>query len=186
MSGAEYTAAADGGACGGFVKDSAGCGFARWTSRPRKQGLPEFARASGKSSGNLRKRPDVLRKELQGNTSFLNTLKTAAAVKAASGAVLTGCGWPAGRGDAVKKRAGYGRRDQGRYADAKPVRTDTGCTAAKVPARPPGRPAAGRMPPGAFPEDRTANAGSANRAGAARIFVRKPPDGTAGRPALRA
>ena len=119
MTDAQYTAAVDGGSYTNFVKDSAGYGLAQWTYWSRKQALLEFAKAAGKSIGDLQMQLDFLWKEIQGYTSVLNTLKTATTVKAASDAVLTGYEKPADQGDAVKtKRTGYGQTYFDKYAKA--------------------------------------------------------------------
>ena len=48
-----YTAAVDNGSYSNFVRDSAGYGLAQWTYWSRKQNMLEFARAAGKSVGDL-------------------------------------------------------------------------------------------------------------------------------------
>lgn len=48
-----YTAAVDSGKYQNFVHDSAGYGLAQWTYWSRKQNLLAFARAAGKSIGDL-------------------------------------------------------------------------------------------------------------------------------------
>ena len=55
-----YTAAVDSGSYGNFVKDSAGYGLCQWTFWSRKQNLLEFARAAGKSIGDLEMQLDFL------------------------------------------------------------------------------------------------------------------------------
>ena len=53
MTDASYTAAVDGGTYTGFVRDCAGYGLAQWTYWSRKQGLFNFAKAAGRSIGDL-------------------------------------------------------------------------------------------------------------------------------------
>ena len=85
-----YTAAVDNGSYTNFVKDSAGYGLAQWTYWSRKQALLEFAKAQGKSIGDLTLQLDFLWKELTENYSgLLKTLQIATSVEAASTAVLT-------------------------------------------------------------------------------------------------
>lgn len=48
-----YTAAVDSGSYQNFVRDSAGYGLAQWTFWSRKQNMLDFARAAGKSIGDL-------------------------------------------------------------------------------------------------------------------------------------
>ena len=105
-----YTAAVDNGAYTNFVNDSAGYGLVQWTYSTRKQALLDFAKAAGKSIGDLGMQLDFLWTELQGYSAVLNTLKAATSVTQASDAVLTGFEKPADQSDAVHaKRAGYGQ-----------------------------------------------------------------------------
>lgn len=113
-----YTAAVDSGAYGNFVKDSAGYGLAQWTYWSRKQNMLAFARAAGKSIGDLEMQLDFLFKELsEGYKGVLNTLKTTGSVRAASDSVLLNFERPADQSEAVKtKRAGYGQSYYNKYA----------------------------------------------------------------------
>ncbi|MBQ7418339.1 MAG: SPOR domain-containing protein [Acidaminococcaceae bacterium] len=113
----QYTAAVDKGTYGNFVKDSAGYGLAQWTYWSRKQALLEFAKAAGKSIGDLAMQLDFLWKELQTYTGTMKLLKAAESVKAASNAILTGYEKPADQGTSVQnKRAGYGVTYYDKYA----------------------------------------------------------------------
>ena len=112
-----YTAAVDGGTYANFAQDKAGYGLAQWTFHTRKQELLDFAKADGKSIGDLAMQLDFLWKELQGYTAVMNVLKSAVSVKQASDAVLTGYEKPADQSDAVKvKRAGYGQGYYDKFA----------------------------------------------------------------------
>lgn len=115
-----YTAAVDNGTYGNFVKDSAGYGLAQWTYWSRKQNMLEFARAAGRSIGDLEMQLDFLFKELsEGYKSVLAVLKTSTSVKAASDSVLLNYERPADQSNAVKtKRAGYGQTYYNKYAGA--------------------------------------------------------------------
>lgn len=115
-----YTAAVDSGSYNNFVRDSAGYGLAQWTYWSRKQNMLEFARAAGKSIGDLEMQLDFLFKELsEGYKSVLAVLKAATTVKAASDSVLLNFERPADQSDAVKaKRAGYGQTYYDKYAGA--------------------------------------------------------------------
>lgn len=115
-----YTAAVDSGSYNNFVRDSAGYGLAQWTYLSRKQNMLEFARAAGKSIGDLEMQLDFLFKELsEGYKSVLAVLKAATTVKAASDSVLLNFERPADQSDAVKaKRAGYGQTYYDKYAGA--------------------------------------------------------------------
>ena len=152
---AEYTAAVDNGSYTNFVKDSAGYGLAQWTYWSRKHALLEFAQASGKSIGDLQMQLDFLWKELQGYTSVLNTLKTTTTLKA---------------------RAGYGQSYFDKYADAKPAKIDTSCTAAKVISVAVEQIGYKEKASNASLDDKTANAGSANYTKYARDFDQKYPN----------
>lgn len=115
---ATYTEAVDSGAYSNFVKDCAGYGLAQWTFWSRKQGLLEFAKAMGRSVGDLEAQLGFLMKEL--STSYkavLTTLRSTTTVKAASNAVLLQFERPADQSATVQdKRAGYGQTYYEKYA----------------------------------------------------------------------
>ena len=115
---AEYTVAVDNGSYDNFVKDSAGYGLAQWTYWSRKQALLEFAKAKGKSIGDLSLQLDFIWKELTESYSGpLSTLKGATSVAEASTAVLTIYERPADQGESVQaKRASYGEGYFDKYA----------------------------------------------------------------------
>jgi hypothetical protein len=115
---AEYTAAVDNGNYDNFVKDSAGYGLAQWTYWSRKQALLEFAKAEGKSIGDLSLQLDFIWKELsEGYKGLLSTLKSATSVEVASTAVLTQYERPADQGESVQaKRASYGQSYFDKYS----------------------------------------------------------------------
>ena len=108
---AAYTAAVDSGAYTNFAKDSAGYGLAQWTYHTRKAALLAFAKAAGKSVGDLETQLAFLVHELESSFSaVLSTLKTAKTIEAASNAVLLKFERPANQGEAVKlKRVQYGQ-----------------------------------------------------------------------------
>lgn len=113
-----YTAAVDSGSYGNFVRDCAGYGLAQWTYWSRKQDMFAFARAAGKSIGDLEMQLDFLFKELsEGYKGVLNTLKTTGSVRTASDSVLLNFERPADQSEAAKtKRAGYGQSYYNKYA----------------------------------------------------------------------
>lgn len=103
MTDASYTAAVDGGTYTGFVRDCAGYGLAQWTYWSRKQGLFNFAKAAGRSIGDLEMQLDFLMKELrEGYKAVLTTLKTAGSVRQASDAVLLQFERPADQSETAK------------------------------------------------------------------------------------
>ena len=117
---AGYTAAVDNGSYGNFVRDSAGYGLAQWTFWSRKQALLDYARAAGKSIGDLETQLGFLCHELTSYAAVLKTLKTATSVKEASDIVLTQFERPADQSDAVKtKRTGFGQGYFDKYAQVK-------------------------------------------------------------------
>lgn len=122
---AAYTAAVDDGTYANFVRDSAGYGLAQWTYWSRKQGLLEFARAEGKSIGDLSLQLDYIWKELsEGYGKLLKTLQSATSVTEASTAVLTQYERPADQSEAVQvKRADFGQIYYDKYAP-KPSRPE--------------------------------------------------------------
>lgn len=115
---ATYTEAVDSGAYSNFVRDSAGYGLAQWTYWSRKQALLDYAKAAGKSVGDLETQLGFLMQELAGSfKAVLNTLKSATTVKAASNAVLLQFERPADQSASVQtKRAGYGQTYYDKYA----------------------------------------------------------------------
>ena len=86
----EYTRLVDGDNYPDFINDKAGYGLAQWTYWSRKKALLEFAKARGKSIGDMDMQLDFLWNEMQGYKAVLNTLKAAKSVREASDAVLTG------------------------------------------------------------------------------------------------
>ena len=121
MTDTSYTAAVDGGTYTGFVRDCAGYGLAQWTYWSRKQGLFNFAKAAGRSIGDLEMQLDFLMKELrEGYKAVLTTLKTAGSVRQASDAVLLQFERPADQSETAKKRrASFGQKYYDRYAKPK-------------------------------------------------------------------
>ena len=121
MTDASYTAAVDGGTYTGFVRDCAGYGLAQWTYWSRKQGLFNFAKAAGRSIGDLEMQLDFLMKELrEGYKAVLTMLKTAGSVRQASDAVLLQFERPADQSETAKKRrASFGQKYYDRYAKPK-------------------------------------------------------------------
>ena len=115
---ASYTAAVDKGTYSNFTGDAAGYGLAQWTYWTRKRDLLAFAKAAGRSVGDLETQLDYLWKELtESYTGVLKVLKTASTIKEASDKVLTEFERPADMGNAVKtRRAGYGQRYYEDYA----------------------------------------------------------------------
>lgn len=115
---ASYTAAVDNGTYTNFAKDSAGYGLCQWTYQTRKAALLAFARAAGKSVGDLEAQIDFYIKELK--ESFPRVwavLTTAKSVREASDAVLLNYERPADQSEAVRaKRAAYGQSYYDRFA----------------------------------------------------------------------
>ncbi len=112
-----YTAAVDSGSYTNFIKDSAGYGLAQWTYWSRKQGLLEYARAAGKSVGDLEAQLGYLLKELS-SYGLLAALKSATSVKEASDLILLKFEKPASMNSIATQtqRAGYGQTYYDKYA----------------------------------------------------------------------
>ncbi len=103
----------------------------------RKQALLELAKSAGKSIGDLQMQLDFLWQELQGYKAVLNTLKTAATVRAASDSVLTGFKRPADMSEAVQvKRSGFGQTYYDKYVSGKSSAADDKPTVSSFPAVP--------------------------------------------------
>ena len=114
----KYTEVVDNGKYKNFVKDSAGYGLAQWTYWSRKQAMLNFAKASGKSIGDLEMQLDFLYQELStGYKKVLKTLTSATSVLDASNAVLLEFERPADQSKAMQtKRASYGEGYYTKYA----------------------------------------------------------------------
>ena len=115
---AAYTAAVDSGAYTNFGDDGAGYGIAQWTHPDRKPKLLAFAKAAGKSVGDLETQLAFLVKELRESFKLVHyVLVTATDVKTASNVVLLQFEKPADQSAAAKeRRAGYGQIYYNRYA----------------------------------------------------------------------
>ena len=118
MADAEYTELVDKGSYTNFGGDRAGYGLAQWTYPSRKSALLAYAKAAGKSIGDLEMQLDFLMQELSGGyKAVLNTLKTATSVRAASDAVLLQFERPADQSETAKaRRASYGQKYFDKYA----------------------------------------------------------------------
>ena len=115
---AAYTAAVDSGAYTNFAKDGAGYGLAQWTYHTRKAALLAFAKAAGKSVGDLETQLAFLVHELRESYKLVHyVLVTATDVKTASNVVLLQFERPADQSETAKeRRAGYGQIYYNRYA----------------------------------------------------------------------
>ena len=115
---AAYTAAVDSGAYTNFAKDGAGYGLAQWTYHTRKAALLAFAKAAGKSVGDLETQLAFLVHELRESYKLVHyVLVTATDVKTASNVVLLQFEKPADQSAAAKeRRARYGQIYYNRYA----------------------------------------------------------------------
>ena len=121
MTDEQFVAAVDSGeySADTFIHDGYGMGFAQWTYYTRKQALLNFAKAAGKSIGDLETQLAFLLQEIKGYTSVWNTLTTATSVREASDVVLTKYERPANQSEFVRaKRAGYGQQYYDKYAGA--------------------------------------------------------------------
>jgi len=125
----EYIAAVDNGTYTNFQYDGAGVGLAQWTYHSRKKALLDFAKAQGKSVGDLTLQLDFLWKELtESYSSLLKLLQTTNSVEEASTEVLTKYERPADTGAAVQaQRASFGQTYFNKYAAVEyPAKLTTG------------------------------------------------------------
>ena len=93
-----------------FIKDSAGFGIVQWTYWARKQNLLNYAKANGKSVGDLDVQIDFMVKELK--ESYTNTWKTCSTTEKYSDAVkicVTEYEKPAKQQEAIKRRTEYAK-----------------------------------------------------------------------------
>ena len=111
LSDTQYTQKVDNGTYTNFVKDEAGYGLAQWTYWSRKQNLLNYAKAKGKSIGDLEMQLEFLCKELkeQYTNSVYNVLKTATSLQQASDAVLMNFERPLNAASQKSKRAEKGQ-----------------------------------------------------------------------------
>ena len=118
-----YTAAVDNGSYNGFVHDAAGYGLAQWTYWGRKEALLGYAKARGKSVGDLETQLGFLMEELSSDyKAVLSTLKSTGSVKAASNVVLLKFERPADQSVAVQNaRAKNGQAYYDKYATSQTV-----------------------------------------------------------------
>lgn len=118
MADAEYTEMVDHGTYANFIHDKAGYGLCQWTYWSRKAALLAYAKAAGKSIGDLEMQLGFLMQELSsGYKAVLNTLKTATSVRVASDAVLLQFERPADQSETAKtRRAGFGQKYFDKYA----------------------------------------------------------------------
>ena len=117
---AEYTAAVDNGTYKNFTYDGAGYGLPQFTFPSRKEAFYKYAKAAGKSIGDLETQLLFMVEEMKKDfKSVYSALKTASDVKTASDLVLKKYEAPKDQSDAVKrKRAEYGQEYFNRFSGA--------------------------------------------------------------------
>lgn len=117
---AEYTAAVDNGTYKNFAYDGAGYGLPQFTFPSRKEAFYKYAKAAGKSIGDLETQLLFMVKEMKKDfKSVYSALKTASDVKTTSDLVLKKYEAPKDQSDAVKrKRAEYGQEYFNRFSGA--------------------------------------------------------------------
>ena len=118
MADAEYTEMVDRGTYANFGNDRAGYGLCQWTYWSRKEALLAYAKAAGKSIGDLEMQLGFLMQELStGYKTVLNVLRTTVSVREASDIVLLQFERPADQSEARRKqRAEYGQKYFDKYA----------------------------------------------------------------------
>lgn len=117
---AEYTAAVDNGTYKNFTYDGAGYGLPQFTFPSRKEAFYKYAKAAGKSIGDLETQLLFMVEEMKKDfKSVYSALKTASDVKTTSDLVLKKYEAPNDQSDAVKrKRAEYGQEYFNRFSGA--------------------------------------------------------------------
>ena len=117
---AGYTAAVDNGTYKNFANDGAGYGLPQFTFPSRKEAFYKYAKAAGKSIGDLETQLLFMVEEMKKDfKSVYSALKTASDVKTTSDLVLKKYEAPKDQSDAVKrKRAEYGQEYFNRFSGA--------------------------------------------------------------------
>ena len=117
---AEYTTAVDNGTYKNFTYDGAGYGLPQFTFPSRKEAFYKYAKAAGKSIGDLETQLLFMVEEMKKDfKSVYSALKTASDVKTTSDLVLKKYEAPKDQSDAVKrKRAEYGQEYFNRFSGA--------------------------------------------------------------------
>lgn len=117
---AEYTAAVDNGTYKNFTYDGAGYGLPQFTFPSRKEAFYKYAKAAGKSIGDLETQLLFMVEEMKKDfKSVYSALKTASDVKTTSDLVLKKYEAPKDQSDAMKrKRAEYGQEYFNRFSGA--------------------------------------------------------------------
>lgn len=91
-----------------FTKDSAGYGIAQWTYHERKQNLLDFAKANGKSVGDLDLQIAFMIKEMTGHyTPTWKIVSTTNSISEAVKICVTNYEKPANQSEAIQRRTGY-------------------------------------------------------------------------------
>lgn len=165
MNDVEYTAAVDSGKYTNFVRDSAGYGLAQWTYWSRKEALLNYAKAVGKSIGDLEMQLGFLWKEISGYSAVMKVLKAATSVREASDVVLLQYERPANQGESVQRtRAGYGQKYFDQYASTAPQKpaASGSCTVDRLLAIAAAEIGYKEKASNSQLDDKTANAGSNN------------------------
>lgn len=116
----EYTAAVDNGTYKNFTYDGAGYGLPQFTFPSRKEAFYKYAKAAGKSIGDLETQLLFMVEEMKKDfKSVYSALKTASDVKTTSDLALKKYEAPKDQSDAVKrKRAEYGQEYFNRFSGA--------------------------------------------------------------------
>lgn len=116
----EYTTAVDNGTYKNFTYDGAGYGLPQFTFPSRKEAFYKYAKAAGKSIGDLETQLLFMVEEMKKDfKSVYSALKTASDVKTTSDLVLKKYEAPKDQSDAVKrKRAEYGQEYFNRFSGA--------------------------------------------------------------------
>lgn len=122
-----YVQAADNGEVD-FVADGVAFGLVQWCYSSRKLGLMNYAKATGRSVGNLQMQLEYLVKEMsESYKTAWSAVTGVTSIRAASDVVMLKYEKPAGTSEAAKaKRASYGQQFYDQFAKKKPEPTPSG------------------------------------------------------------
>ena len=107
-----------------FAHDGVAFGLVQWCYWSRKQGLIDYAKATGRSVGHLQMQLEYMWQEVQKYPSVYSAVTLAKDIRSASDVFMLKYEKPAGTSEAAKqKRAAYGQKYYDQFAKERPAPT---------------------------------------------------------------